>query len=336
MKRALAWLLALVLMAALVVGGAAAWLWQRYEKDVVVFRESPVRVEVGKGASVRSVAAELNRKGVAVEPWIFALAARYRGDASAIKAGVYQFDAPLTLKSIFDKLVRGDVLLKEIRFIEGWTFRQMRAAVAQQPELLQDTRNLSDDDLMRRIGASETFPEGLFFPSTYSFSPGSSDLDIYRQAYRQLKKALDDAWTARAPDLPYKTPYQALVMASLVEKETGRDADRDKVAGVFVNRLRKGMLLQSDPTTIYGMGAAFDGNLRRRDLLADTPYNTYTRAGLPPTPIALPGKASLVAATRPADTRALYFVARGDGSSEFSDDLAAHNRAVARFQLGRK
>lgn len=336
MKRALVWLLALVLAAGLAVAAAAAWLWQRYEREAVVFRESPVRVEVGKGASARNVAAELNRKGVAVEPWMFALAARYRGDAGSIKAGVYQFESPLTLKSLFDKLVRGEVLLKEIRFIEGWTFKQMRAAVAQQPDLVQDTRELTDADLLRRIGASETFPEGLFFPSTYSFSPGSSDLEIYRQAYRQLKKALEDAWAARAPDLPYGTPYQALVMASMVEKETGRDADRDKVAGVFVNRLRKGMLLQSDPTTIYGLGEAFDGNLRRRDLQTDTPYNTYTRAGLPPTPIALPGRASLVAATRPADTRALYFVARGDGSSEFSDDLAAHNRAVARFQLGRK
>ena len=227
-------------------------------------------------------------------------------------------------------------MLKDVRFTEGWTFRQMRAALAQTPDLSHDTTELSDVDILQQIGATERNPEGLFFPSTYSFSPGTGDLEIYRQAYKQLKKALDEAWAARAADLPYDTPYQALVMASIVEKETGRESDRDKVAAVFINRLRKGMMLQSDPTTIYGMGDKFDGNLRRRDLTTDSVYNTYTRTGLPPTPIALPGKASIVAATQPAPIAALYFVARGDGSSEFSNDLAAHNRAVGRYQLGRQ
>jgi UPF0755 protein len=235
---------------------------------------------------------------------------------------------------LFDKMVRGEVLLKDIRFTEGWTFRQMRAAIAQNPDLQHDTLELTDRQVLERVGASETHAEGLFFPSTYFFSPGSSDTEVYRQAYRQLKRLLDEAWANRAAGLPYDNPYHALVMASIVEKETGRDSDRDKVAAVFVNRLRRGMLLQSDPTTIYGIGERFDGNLRKRDLQTDTPHNTYTRAGLPPTPIAMPGMASLQATLHPPTSKALYFVARGDGSSEFSEDLAAHNRAVNKYQRG--
>jgi UPF0755 protein len=229
--------------------------------------------------------------------------------------------------------VRVDVLLKDIRFTEGWSFRQMRAAIRQHPDLAHDTAALTDRDLLDKLGATEQSAEGLFFPSTYFFSPGASDMDVYRQAHRLLRKLLDEAWTNRAAGLPLKDAYQALILASIVEKETGRESDRDKVAAVFVNRLRRGMMLQSDPTTIYGMGENFDGNLRKRDLQTATPYNTYTRTGLPPTPIALPGKASLVAATQPASIGSLYFVARGDGTSEFSDDLGAHNRAVQRFQL---
>lgn len=335
MKRALIWLTALFLAGALVAAGGAAWLWQQYDTAPLEFKESPVRIEVGKGANPRIVAGELNRKGVLVAPFMLSLASRWRGDSDRLKTGVYQLERPMTLRTLLDKLTKGEVMLKEVRFIEGWTFRQMRAAVAQNPDLLQDTRKMSDREILTKIGASETLPEGLFFPSTYSFSPGSSDLEVYRQSYRQLKKVLEEAWSARAPDLPITTPYQALILASVVEKETGRESDRDKVAGVFVNRLRRGMMLQSDPTTIYGMGSSFDGNLRRKDLQRDTPYNTYTRNGLPPTPIALPGKASLIAVTRPADTKALYFVARGDGSSEFSNDLASHNRAVAKYQLGK-
>ncbi|MGD9945474.1 MAG: endolytic transglycosylase MltG, partial [Burkholderiaceae bacterium] len=181
---------------------------------------------------------------------------------------------------------------------------------------------------------TETQAEGLFFPDTYTFSPGLSDLELYKRAYRSLQQALDAAWQSRQAGLPYRSAYDALIMASIIEKETGRPDERDKVAAVFVNRLKRGMLLQSDPTTIYGLGASFDGNLRKRDLQTHTEFNTYTRAGLPPTPIALVGRASLQAAMQPADIPALYFVARGDGSSEFSDDLASHNRAVWRYQRG--
>jgi UPF0755 protein len=326
----------LILLAALGAAAAvAAWGWHAYRSQPLEMRAAPVRVKIERGMSVGAMAEAIGTAGVGLAPWRMTLAARLRGDAPAIKAGTYEFAAPLTLAALLDKLVRGDVLLSELTVVEGWTFRQMRAALARHPDLLHDTAALSDAEILRRIEASEAHPEGLFFPSTYRFAPASSDLEVYRQAYRLMRRTLDEAWATRAPGLPLADPYQALVLASIVEKETGRAADRDKVAAVFVNRLRLGMLLQSDPTTIYGLGEAFDGNLRKRDLQSDTPYNSYTRAGLPPTPIALPGRASIVAALNPAPIRALYFVARGDGSSEFSEDLGAHNRAVARYQAKR-
>ncbi len=319
-------------VAAVIVG----WGWYRYDSAQLSLAQSPTRIQVARGASARTIGQELERRGVGVPAWFFSIVTRLRGDGDRIRSGVYQFSAPLTLHQLLDRMVRGDVLLKDIRFTEGWTFRQMRATIDQHPELQHDTAALTERQILERIGATEAVAEGLFFPSTYYFSPGSSDIEVYRQAYRQLKRLLDEAWAGRAAGLPYDNAYQMLVMASIVEKETGRESDRDKVAAVFVNRLRRGMLLQSDPTTIYGMGDRFDGNLRKRDLQAATPYNTYTRTGLPPTPIALPGKSSLIAATRPAAIPALYFVARGDGTSEFSDDLAAHNRAVQKYQIIRR
>lgn len=331
MKRALAAL-------ALIVAATAAVLalaWHGYGVAPLEMESSPARVRVERGMTVAGMAEAMQRSGIDLPAWRLQFAARLRGDARSIKAGVYEFTAPTTLAAVLDKLVRGDVVFAELTVIEGWTFAQMRASIAAHPELMHDSVAMSDADILRQIGAQETHPEGLFFPSTYRFSPGSSDLDVYRQAYRLLKATLDEAWAARRPGLPLTDPYQVLVLASIVEKETGLEADRARVSAVFVNRLRLGMPLQSDPTTIYGMGERFDGNLRKRDLQTDTVYNTYTRRGLPPTPIALPGRASILAAVEPAPIRALYFVARGDGSSEFSDDLAAHNRAVARYQLGR-
>ncbi|MCZ2095111.1 MAG: endolytic transglycosylase MltG [Anaerolineae bacterium] len=322
----------LLTLTLLLVVGACAWGWHAFMVRPLEFASSPVRYTVPKGASVRAVAAGLRALGVGVSPtqlWLWYKLRRYDG---RLKAGTYGLAAPLTVDALLDKLVRGDVLLTEIRFIEGWTFRQMRDAVDAHPDLAHDTRGLAEATLLGLVGAQESRAEGLFFPDTYAFSPGVSDVEIYRQAYRRQQLALRAAWEARDPSLPYATPYEALVLASIVEKETGRAADRDKIAAVFVNRLRRGMMLQSDPTTIYGMGERFDGNLRKRDLQADSAYNTYTRAGLPPTPIALPGKASIEAALAPANVSALYFVARGDGTSEFSDDLSSHNRAVSRYQ----
>lgn len=320
-------LLALAVLAGLAVSG--------YRNQPLELSGSPLRVRLDRGLGVAAIGTAIESAGVRIPAWRFALAARLRGDGHRIQAGVYELAGAMTLQALLDKLVRGDVVLAEVRVLEGWTFRQMRVALARHPDLAHDTAGLDDTQLLARIGAAESHPEGLFLPSTYRFTPGASDLEIYRQSYRLLKRTLDEAWSGRSAGAPLTTPYQALVMASLIEKETGRDADRDRVAAVFANRLRKGMLLQSDPTTIYGLGTAFDGNLRRTDLRTDTPYNTYTRGGLPPTPIALVGKASLAAALNPAHSPALYFVARGDGSSEFSDDLPAHQRAVDRYQKRR-
>ncbi|NLD70187.1 MAG: endolytic transglycosylase MltG [Limnobacter sp.] len=325
----------LLLSAALAIVAGLGFGWYLIERAVPM-PEGTVRVSVPKGANVRTVAARLREQGIAVSPQLLLLRYRMRGLDGQLKAGTYEFAAPQTIDSLLDKIALGDTVVASVRFIEGWTFRQMRAAIEAHPDLASDTAGLNDAEIMKRIGADRSEPEGLFMPDTYTFSPGVSDLDIYRQAYRALERQLNEAWERRAPDLPLKSPYEALILASIVEKETGRPEDRGQVAGVFVNRLRIGMLLQSDPTTIYGLGERFDGNLRRSDLRADTPYNTYTRKGLPPTPIALVSAASLEAALNPADTRALYFVARGDGSSHFSNTLAEHNRAVARYQLGRK
>ena len=328
-------LLAVALVAVAAIAAGVAWVGWRYANAPLPLASDELQIEIERGTAGPAVGAALRRQGVDVPAWLFAVALRYRGDAPKIRAGNYEIAAPITLRALLDRLTRGDVTLRDVTLVEGWTFRQFRAALARHPDLRPDSASLSDAELLQRIGATETHPEGLFAPDTYAFARGSSDIEVLRRAYRLQRQTLQRAWDARMarPDPPpLRTPYEALVMASIVEKETGREADRAKVAAVFANRLRRGMMLQSDPTTIYGMGDAFDGNLRRRDLLADTPYNTYTRAGLPPTPIAMPGRASIEAALNPAPIRSLYFVARGDGSSEFSDDLAAHNRAVARYQ----
>lgn len=335
MRAVVSFILGLLLLGLLSLG--AGWLWgrQAYQSRVLVQSKAEFTVTVEKGQGFGSIAARLRNAGLELPEPLTSIAARLRGDAHQIKAGTYQFKAPLTLKSVLDKLVSGEVMLSEVRVPEGWTFLQMREVIDRHPDLRHDTAGLAASDLLARLGLSERHPEGLFFPSTYLFSPNTSDLEIYRNAHRQLRKLLDEAWAARPPDSPLRSPYELLTLASIVEKETGTEADRPKVAAVFLNRLRLGMMLQSDPTTIYGIGARFDGNLRKRDLQTDTPYNTYTRAGLTPTPIALVSRASLQAVIAPAPIKALYFVARGDGSSEFSDDLAAHNRAVQKFQLKR-
>jgi UPF0755 protein len=258
---------------------------------------------------------------------------RLSGQSRSIKAGNYEIARGTSPRDLLDKLVRGDETLRALTLVEGWNFRQVRAALAQ-TELRPDSAALDDSALMERLGRAGIAAEGRFFPDTYTYAKGASDLTVLRRALHAMDRQLAAAWEQRAADTPLKTPDEALVLASIVEKETGREADRALVAGVFTNRLRVGMLLQTDPTVIYGLGERFDGNLRKRDLQADTPYNTYTRAGLPPTPISMPGKASLLAAVQPERTKALYFVARGDGSSQFSSSLDEHNRAVGRYQRG--
>jgi UPF0755 protein len=278
---------------------------------------------------------QLERSGVRVRKYEFELLARALGRVRNLKAGSYELTEPVTPLELLDKLTRGDVTQAEVRLIEGWTFVQFRAALDASTDLRHDTAGLDDAQLLARVQAAEAHPEGLFFPDTYLFAKGSSDVAVLRRAYRAMQRHLKAEWEARDPSLPYRSAYDALIMASIIEKETGREADRDQIGGALVNRLRIGMRLQVDPSVIYGLGSAFDGNLRKVHLLEDGPYNTYTRAGLPPTPIAMPGRASLHSATHPAKTDALYYVSRGDGSSQFSRNLSEHNRAVTKYQLKR-
>lgn len=285
------------------------------------------------GTSLRGVAQQLVREDVLREPWSFILLVRVQGKAGEIQAGNYQLAQGMTVSDLFQMISRGNTVQRSITLIEGWTFRQMRAALNDHPDIRHLSMHLTDAEILTQIGAEETHPEGLFFPDSYYFSSGMSDLEILQRAYQTMRKKLDIAWRTRDGGLPYRSPYEALVMASIVEKETGRGDERPLIARVFLNRMRLGMRLQTDPTVIYGMGERFDGNLRRKDLQEDTPYNTYTRAGLPPTPIAMPGLAAIEAVLHPAQGDALYFVGKGDGSHAFSKTLSEHNRAVSRFQL---
>ncbi len=294
---------------------------------------TPYTFALQSGSSLKSVAHQLGAAQLLDQELMFVWLGRLSGKAGQIKSGEYALNTPVSMWELLDIISKGQVSQSQLSVIEGWSFKQFRAAVNQNPGLRHNTLELSDAELLQRIGATETHPEGLFFPDTYYFAAGSSDVQIYKRAYETMQQRLTQAWEGRDAGLPLATPYEALILASIVEKETGTPSDRDMIAGVFVNRLRKGMLLQTDPTVIYGMGDKFDGNIRREDLHIDTQYNTYTRAGLPPTPIALPGVAALHAAMHPAKTDALYFVARGDGSSQFSNNLAAHNRAVNKFQI---
>jgi len=294
----------------------------------------PAEFSIHPGSTLRSVATQLQRQGLLQHPYAFVAIGRLLGKAGQVKAGSYSLEQATTPYALLQKITRGDTLLGKVTVIEGWTFRQMREALSISPRLKHDTEGMSDRELLAAIGAAEPHPEGLFFPDTYYFDVGSSDIEVYRRAYHAMQEVLARAWVARSEPLPYASPYQALVMASIIEKETGAPDERALISAVFVNRLRIGMRLQTDPSVIYGMGARFDGNLRKDDLLTDTPYNSYTRAGLPPTPIALPGEAAIGAALAPADSRALYFVATGGGRHHFSNNLEEHNRAVNRYQRG--
>jgi UPF0755 protein len=287
---------------------------------------------VEPGKTSREIADGWVRAGVQTSPFLLYQWFRWSGRARQIRAGSYEISAGTTPIRLLDKMVRGDETLAVVRFIEGWTFRQIRAELARAEGLKPTIATMGDADVMSAIGAPGISPEGRFHPDTYAYSKGSTDVALLKRAYRAMAKRLAEAWQERDPATPLQSADEALTLASIVEKETGVAADRGRVAGVLVNRLRIGMPLQTDPTVIYGLGAAFDGNLHKRDLLTDGPYNSYTRAGLPPTPIAVPGRASLLAAVRPEQTKALYFVSRGDGSSEFSETLADHNRAVNRYQ----
>ena len=315
---------------ALAVGGA--WLYARhlYEAPGPLTEEKTVVIAPGTG--FKGIARVLAKEGVIGQPIIYMTMVLMEQQQAAFKAGEYAFPPGISPHDVTEKLTQGDVTQTSITIVEGWTVRDLKQALRADGDVAKAAVDLADAELMRAIGASGQQPEGWFFPDTYFFASGATDLSILTRAYRTMQQRLDVAWVGRAPGLPFDAPYQALILASIVEKETGRVADRPLIASVLVNRLQQGMRLQADPTVIYGIGERFDGNLTKRDLDADSAYNTYTRDGLPPTPIALPSQASLDAVLHPPATPYLYFVSRGDGSSEFSANLADHNRAVAKYQ----
>ncbi|NLP64176.1 endolytic transglycosylase MltG [Paraburkholderia sacchari] len=328
----------LVAGAGLVVLGAVAagGVW-RWATSPVALAVPQLDVTIKPHSSVRSVTTQLRRGGVPIQTELFVLMTRVLGLQSQLKSGNYEFKAGVTPYEVLQKMALGDVNESVATIIEGWTFKRMRDELDTNPALRHETAGMSDAQLLAAIGAPaapQGSGEGLFFPDTYLFDKGSSDLDVYRRAYKLMQTHLNEAWAARAQGLPLKSPYEALTLASLVEKETGKAGDRPLVAAVFANRLKAGMPLQTDPSIIYGLGANYTGRLHKSDLQTNTIYNTYLRPGLPPTPIALPGAAALQAALNPASTTALYFVARGDGSSVFSDNLVDHNKAVDKYIRG--
>ena len=326
MRRTISLLFVLLL---LLVGGGYAWV-----RTPLPLSAATVDLSIEPGQSPREVAQEVVRSGVAINPGVLYWWFRLSGQARRIKAGSYELDSGTTPYSLLNKLVRGEESLQSVTLVEGWNLRQVREALRSAPFLTAQTPSLSEANLMQLLGRPGQLAEGHFFPDTYTYAKGSSDLALLQRAARAMDRRLQQAWLERDAQVPLQTPDQALILASIIEKETGRAADRPMIAGVFINRLRIGMRLQTDPTVIYGLGARYSGSLHKVDLLTDTAWNTYTRTGLPPTPIAMPGKASLLAALHPAQTTALYFVSRGDGSSQFSTSLDEHNSAVNKYQRG--
>ena len=325
--------LLVLVVALLAIAGGLWWL------------HAPMRLRLPAGAQVLDLEIEPGTRAMTVAELIVASGVdvpapllktwfRVSGQARQIKAGSYEITLGTTPRRLLNMLVRGEEALKSVTIVEGWNFNQLRAALQKAEHLTPDSIGMQPDLIMEKLGKPSLHAEGRFFPDTYTYAKGSSDLAVLKRAARAMDKRTEAAWALRSPDTPLQTPEQALILASIIEKETAKPSDRALIAGVFSNRLRLGMPLQTDPTVIYGMGDKFDGNLRKRDLQLDTPYNTYTRSGLPPTPIAMPGNAALLAAVQPAPTKALYFVARGDGSSQFSANLDDHNRAVNKYIRG--
>jgi UPF0755 protein len=331
--RILAWVLLLAALAAVVAG----WYdFERFTRTPLAVGAQRQTLDVERGSNLRGIVAQLRSRGLTRGPSLYwrVLAERMHV-ADRLHAGEYALDPGTTPGQLLDAMAAGRVLQRDFTIVDGWTFRQLRDALATVPTLRHDGASLDEAELMRRIGAPGEKPEGRFLPETYAYVKGDSDLDILKRAHLAMVRTLAELWPARDKDLPLASAYEALILASIIEKETGRAEERPKIAGVFVRRLRNHMLLQTDPAVIYGMGEAYAGNIRRSDLLADTPYNTYLHAGLPPTPIALPGRPAIEAALHPAPGDALYFVARGDGSHVFARSLAEHNRNVACYQLKR-
>ena len=320
--------LSLLFCLALAGGGVGVWWVGR----VVELPPGGIELEVEPGMGARQVAAVVVQAGVPLDADALYVWFRVSGQSRRILAGSYGFETSLTPWQLLARLIGSDVSMRNVTLVEGWNFRQVRQALAGAEGLKPTIKSLSDADLMAMLGRAGVPPEGRFFPDTYSYARGTSDIKVLQRALRAMDQRLEAAWAQRNPRTALRSPEQALILASIIEKETGRLADQPMISAVFNNRLAMGMRLQTDPTVIYGLGASFDGNLRKADLQEDSPFNTYTHAGLPPTPIAMPGRAALLAAVQPAASKALYFVARGDGSSQFSATLEEHNRAVNTYQ----
>ena len=335
MNRYVVLALSIVLALVVLLGAAAGYAWHWSNKAIDLPGET-VQFVVSQGNGARQVAGALNDAGVSLNADAFVALARYTGLHTQLKAGTYEIGPGVSPLMLLERMARGDMVQQRFTLVEGWTYQRIRQALREAKGVKQTLADISDEELLRRLGAEAyPSPEGLFLPDTYVFAPGTSDYQVLEQAYKAMQSHLSTIWEQRAPDLPLANPYEALILASIVEKETGHGEDRARVAGVFINRLRRGMLLQTDPTVIYGMGEQYQGRIRKRDLQTDTPWNTYTRGGLPPTPIASPGRAALRATLDPESHQYFYFVARGDGTSEFSRTLSEHNRAVGRYILGR-
>jgi len=334
LRRFFTSLFTLVFLLALLVFGAALWWLHAPLALRVAPGQQVADLEIEPGSSANTVAQAVVDSGADVPVVLLQAWFRLSGQARLIRAGSYELAQGTTPRKLLSMLVRGEEALKSVTLVEGWTFNQVRAALQKAEQLTPDTLALQPEIIMEKLGRPGVHPEGRFFPDTYTYSKGSSDMAVLKRAARAMDKRVEAAWSLRTATTPLKNSEQMLILASIVEKETGKPSDRAQIAGVFTNRLRIGMPLQTDPTVIYGLGDRFDGNLRKRDLQADTPYNTYTRGGLPPTPIAMPGKAALLAAVQPASTPAFYFVSRGDGSSHFSASLDEHNRAVNKYIRG--
>lgn len=329
LKGLMKWLVSLLLVALGFLGGGYWWLHQPMDT-----RQATLDLSIEPGTSPKSIAQAVADAGAQTSPTLLYAWFRLSGQSRQMRAGSYEIAPGTSPQRLLSMLVRGEESLRTVTIVEGWNWRQVRQALAKAESLQADSRTLSDDAVMAKLGRPGVAPEGRFYPDTYSYAKGASDLAVLQRAMKAMDKHLQQAWEARQPGAALQSPEQALILASIVEKETGKAQDRAQISGVFNNRLRIGMRLQTDPTVIYGLGEAFDGNLRRVHLTTDTPWNTYTRAGLPPTPIAMPGKAALLAAVQPAKTAAIYFVAKGDGTSHFSATLDEHNRAVNRYQRG--
>lgn len=308
----------------------------RFQFEAIHLSSKSQTFTILSGSNIKSIAQQLSLDKVIDDPWLFILMARIKGVETKVRAGEYQLRSALTTSELLDTFTRGLSIQYTFTIIEGWTFRQMLAAISKDPVIQNTLLEKSNEEIMEILGYPDQHPEGLFYPDTYSFPKGSSDVSFLRRAYQLMQKHLQREWQNRTDNLPVKTSYEALILASIIEKETGAAFERPLIAGVFTQRLIKGMRLQTDPTVIYGMGENFDGDIRFRDLKKDTPYNTYTRKGLTPTPIALPGLDAIKAALHPTDTKALFFVAKGDGTHQFSETLEQHNRAVSQFQLNGK